>query len=946
MGDGPQSLQDALGARYELKGELARGGMATVYRARDLKHERDVAVKVFDPALASVVGVKRFQNEIAIASALQHPAIVPLYDSGGAGDLLYYTMPLIAGESLRARLEREKQLPLADALQIAREIAEALAHAHAHGVVHRDIKPENIMMGAGHAMVTDFGIARAITAAAGERLTSSAMAVGTPAYMAPEQADSSAQIDGRADIYALGCVLYEMIAGDPPFTGRTAQAIIARHQAERPPSLQVVRSTVPSALQLAVERALAKVPADRFATATEFAGALAGVQSGAWTGSVNAPGARRRLQRRVVLALAIAAAIAVPAWVLLHRTTAANPNKVVVFPFAAPGSGTEAGTGEAVALMIGSALEHTEPLLWLDGQDLLAARGGGAARLSTTDAARAARGAGARYFVDGAVVGTRDSLRVIVRLHDAIADSLVRQESAAGAAASVTAPQLALRAISLVLPHLLPPNGRMDLSYLADRNAAAIADWLQGEREYSRGQYAAAMGHMDRALEKDSAMGVAALKGAQAAAALEDYASAQRLIDVALQLDRQLPRHHLALARGLRFYLAGSADSAVASFLAAHRADTTWSEPWTWLGETYYHLYPSLAGLDSLAEQAFTGALRLNPTYAPALFHLAESAARRGATQRSRELLAAFRSVSPDSDWTFQLEVIVGCAAEGPQRIDWAAAVRRASDRVVNVSRILGAGARYPECSRRALESVLAFDTDTSRDHGIYRWSALKGLNYQAVMQGKDERVVTLLDSALASGVRAAPSLYVLDAAAGSRISRTHADTAMGTLAKMPINTMATNRLHYFSLWEWHLRDVAKLDSVARRSLAVADSTHLGTDRLVADGAAARLALLRGDTATAVRLLRGMRPAAGAGPVTWDLWESAASERLLLAQVLLATGDARQAIEVAELFDSPRSQIHALYLPASLKVRKAAAEQLGLKAESERAGERLRALGR
>ncbi len=939
MADELDGLRAALGDRYALEGEVARGGMAIVYRAVDLRLDRIVAVKVFDRALASVVGVKRFHNEIAIASALQHPALVPVFDSGGAGDLLYYTMPLIDGEPLRARLQRETQLPIADALAIAREVAGALAYAHSRGVVHRDIKPENIMLASGHAMVTDFGIARAIETAAGDRLTSSTVAIGTPAYMAPEQAHSSDQIDGRADIYALGCVLYEMLAGDPPFTGRTASAVLAKHLTERPHSLDAVRSTVSPGVRLAVERALAKLPADRFTTASDFANALAdGPSSEHPFGDRAAPTSRHRWQRRAGWGLAAAVLLAIPAWWLTHATAAPNPDRVVVFPFDAPGSGPTSGTGETVALMIGSALEHTEPLRWIDGENL--ARGHG-----THAMAAAARASGARYYVNGAVVVDRDSLTVIVRLHDIVADSLVRQESAAGAIATSTAPQLALRAIALILPHLLPPDERIDLSYLADRNAAAIADWLQGEQEYTHSQFEATIDHMNRALAEDSAMGVAALTGAKAASALEDFPTAERLIDAALRLDKQLPPRERVLAQGIRYYLTGAADSAVASFLAAQRADTTWSEPWTWLGNTYADLFPDVTGLDSLADQAFTTALRLDPTYTPAMFNLAESAARHGQVKMARRLLDRFRAAGADSDWTFQLELVVKCAAGGPGGIDWAAAVRRTSERVVNVARILGAGERYPACSQRALQSVLAFDTDTSAMHGIFRWSALKGLDYQAIAEGRDQRVVALLDSALKHGVRAAPSLYVLDAAADSGFPQSQATAAMATLSTMPINQMATNRLHYLSLWEWHQHNAVRLDSVAQRSRAIADSSRDPADRLVADGSAARVALLAGDTVTALRLLRSLHPVSGLGPVNWDVWDSEAGERLLLAQLLLATGDAQGAIDVADLFDSPRAQIHLLYLVPSLEVRKAAAARLGRTAERDAVAARLRGLG-
>src|SRR3989454_4444926 len=222
-------LQAALADRYAIERELGRGGMATVYLAQDLKHHRKVAIKVLKPELAAALGPERFLQEIEIAAGLTHPHILPLYDSGEATGLLYYVMPYVEGETLRNRLDGAGQLPLAEAVQITREVADALSHAHSHDVVHRDIKPENILLEAGHAVVSDFGIARAITAAGGEELTGTGIAVGTPAYMSPEQSAGSRELDGRSDIYSLGCVLYEMLAGHPPFLGATAQEVLARH---------------------------------------------------------------------------------------------------------------------------------------------------------------------------------------------------------------------------------------------------------------------------------------------------------------------------------------------------------------------------------------------------------------------------------------------------------------------------------------------------------------------------------------------------------------------------------------------------------------------------------------------------------------------------------------------------------------------------------------------
>ena len=273
-------LRAALADRYTIERELGRGGMATVYLAEDLKHHRKVAVKVLKPQVAAVLGPERFLREIEIAAALTHPHILPLYDSGEADGLLYYVMPYVEGESLRDRLSREKQLPLNDALQVARDVAMALSYAHGRGVVHRDIKPENVLLEAGQAVVSDFGIARAITAAAAENLTETGIAVGTPAYMSPEQAAGSRELDGRSDIYSLGCVLFEMLAGAPPYAGPTAQAIMARRLTEPVPSLHAVRETVPDAVEQAIGQALARVPADRFLTATLFAEALAGAAAG------------------------------------------------------------------------------------------------------------------------------------------------------------------------------------------------------------------------------------------------------------------------------------------------------------------------------------------------------------------------------------------------------------------------------------------------------------------------------------------------------------------------------------------------------------------------------------------------------------------------------------------------------------------------------------------
>ncbi len=275
------SLQTALSGRYALERELGRGGMATVYLARDIKHDRYVAVKVLLPELAVTLGVERFLREIEVGTVLQHPHIVGVLDSGQTDGILYYTMPFVDGASLRDRLDREKQLPIDDAITIARQVSEALAYAHSKGVIHRDIKPENILLSADGAMVADFGIARAVSVAGGETLTRTGMAVGTPTYMSPEQAMASREVTAESDVYSLACVMYEMLAGQPPFSGPTAMALLARHSLDNVPSLKIVRGTVPDAVEDAIVRAMAKVPADRFHSAMDFAAALTDHQGAA-----------------------------------------------------------------------------------------------------------------------------------------------------------------------------------------------------------------------------------------------------------------------------------------------------------------------------------------------------------------------------------------------------------------------------------------------------------------------------------------------------------------------------------------------------------------------------------------------------------------------------------------------------------------------------------------
>src|SRR5438128_1514291 len=323
-------LEAALAGRYTIERELGRGGMATVYLARDLKHDRPVALKVLRPELAAVLGGERFLREIRLTAQLQHPHILTLIDSGEEDGFRYYVMPYVDGESLRQRLEREGQLPLDEALPIARAIASALDFAHARGVIHRDIKPENIMLHQGEPVVADFGIALAVSSAGRDRLTETGLSLGTPAYMSPEQASAEPKLDGRSDQYSLACVLYEMLAGEPPYAGPTAQAIIAKRFSEPVPHLRTVRD-VPEGVERAVTKALAKVPAGRFATAAQFGSALAGERP-AVRAAASPP--RRRLVVLLGLPVLAVAAVGVLHWRARASAGFSALPSVAVLPFA------------------------------------------------------------------------------------------------------------------------------------------------------------------------------------------------------------------------------------------------------------------------------------------------------------------------------------------------------------------------------------------------------------------------------------------------------------------------------------------------------------------------------------------------------------------------------------------------------------------------------------
>jgi len=941
-GDLLDRLGVALGDRYDFQGEIGAGGMGQVFLAHDRKHDRQVAFKVFRPELAHGVGIERFLREIKLGARLQHPNIVPVLDSGEADGLLYYVMPYVSGESLRQRLKRDLQLPVEDTLAIARDVASAIDHANAEGVVHRDIKPENILLAGGHAVVADFGIARAISASGADRLTESGVAIGTPAYMSPEQAGGGSALDGRSDVYSLACVVHEMLAGEPPFTGPTPQAVIARQMHERPPSVAIIRPGLAPQLERAITKGLAKVPADRYPTATRFVEALSKPEP---------PATRARV---IGVAVVSGVALAIVAWLVLRPPSSPlDPHRVIVFPLVDHSEQRlAAGTGDEVAIMIGRALEHTEPLRWYDGWIWLEEREKLDPRVLTARrAGQIARERSARFYIDGSLVRVSDSATVVLRLHDVKGDSLVGQESATGQVGAEAPPQIGVRAAVTLLPRLLSPGQKVDLSALTGRRPSAVVHWLQGESQYRRSRFLPALGELRQAIKEDSTLALAALRAAQAASWSNSTSQARQLVGLALRQEDLLPLKQVPFAYGLRSYLTGSADSAVAQFGRALSMDPDWADAWAALGEVYTHLLPSLpldsaqgvarlagsGAYDSLLENAFAQSRRNDPGFTPPLVHLAEIAVRRGDLNQAAELIDRFRLVDPDSSVALRLVLMSRCVQEGGGRFDWTEAVRRDPALVLDAGQLLSAVASHPNCANAAFRAVLKQEPPGS---GL-SWGALLGLQSLLLAEGRVDAAMAVLDSLAGRGVDAAYGLAVMDEIAG------HDTRGMAArFIAVPSQENGTPALWLQGTWEAHRGDTSRIQGIGRVLSDRAHRSRNRVDQLVCDVVQAYLPLLRGDTAEAIQRFSRLMPTAPREELGYSMWDPLVGERWTLANLLAATHHYAEAYQVATGFDAPAPVVNLVYLHPSLEFRIRMLEAMGRSSLASVYRKRLEALDR
>jgi TolB-like protein/tetratricopeptide (TPR) repeat protein len=629
MSDIPRQLAAALGGRYVLEREIGAGGMATVYLARDLRHKRPVALKVVRPELGGREGVERFLREIELAANLQHPHIVPVFDSGvvddGAGSPVpYFVMPYVEGETLRQRLQREKQLSLDGATTIAREVADALAYAHSHGVVHRDIKPENILLSGGHAVVADFGVAKALERGAApegsgdpSRLTRAGIAMGTPLYMSPEQA-SGDTVDARADQYSLGAVLYEMLAGEPPFTGPTYQSVIAKSLSAPRPHVARVRPDLPAELDQLVTRSMALDPAERFPDMSSLGAALRKAEA--------APDRRARRRFRIASAVALLLAAALGGWLATRapgRRVAPAAETLAVLPFHTSGPGVEF-LGEGMMDLLATNLRGVGGINTVDPRAVLREWGSSRGQRSD-DLARAiavGRDLDAGSVVLGSAVSTGGRMRLTADLYQLDGERLghAQVDGPADSVLSVV-DRLSLALVRDVwrskepIPHLR-------LASLTTDSIEALRSYLEGERHYRRLAWDSALSAYSRAVQTDSTFALAHLRRAEVFGWTSGYGNQEshEAVAAGARFANRLPPRDRRLLFGYRLYDEGrpAAIDSLRAFVKTYPDDV---EGWYLLGESMFHIASLRPSPPESISAVFDSVLRRDSTLFPAVLH-------------------------------------------------------------------------------------------------------------------------------------------------------------------------------------------------------------------------------------------------------------------------------------------------------------------------------------
>ena len=706
-----ERLTTALADRYRIIRELGQGGMATVYLAEDLKHHRQVAIKVLRPELAAALGADRFLREIETTANLQHPHIVPLFDSGvidsrlpddsrlptADSRLLYYVMPHISGETLRARLARTGPLPLDEVVRYTGEIADALAKAHKAGVIHRDIKPENIFLADSHALVLDFGVAKAV--AEGHRpegskspkdlataLTTLGVSLGTPAYMAPEQVAADPNIDHRADIYALGLVAYEMLAGGSPYTATTPAQQMAAHVAQAPAPIGLKRADCPPALAALIMRCLAKNPDERVQSADDIVTQLRSLETTsprravAWSG------------RRIAI-IAGAVLLAAAAVFALRRNahpapSAASANVLAVLPFTVRGGPQFAYLGEGIVDLLSTSLDGAAGLRSVNAHALLGYAGQDASAMSIERAGAVADHFKAGLFVVGDVLEVDGKLRLSASLFDRKDDAKPLAEATVDGEPDDVLSLVDLLATRLAADRSAEGGARLTrTAAVTTSSIPALKAYMSGEQSYRAGQYVAATKAFQEAVTADTGFALAfhRLGMAQERMAWADDAS--RSAESAYRNSSRLSAHDRRFLEALLVMRRGHAEEAEQQFRAIAQSWPDDAEAWYQLGELAFHGNPLRGHSFTDAKAPFTQALFLDPGDLGALYHLMRIAARDGDQRALDSLSARFYKLSPEGDRTLELRALQALATGDSVTVDSAmAAFGRAPDGILAIA--------------------------------------------------------------------------------------------------------------------------------------------------------------------------------------------------------------------------------------------------------------------
>jgi serine/threonine protein kinase/tetratricopeptide (TPR) repeat protein len=943
-------VQEALGGDYTLREEIGHGGMAVVFLADDHRHGRKVAVKILKEEFVGSFHATRFQREIRLEGQLQHPHILPIFDSGARQGLLYFIMPYVEGKTLRERLDREGMLPLDEALRIGREVAAALAHAHGKDVVHRDIKPANILLRDGHAMVADFGVAKAVEESAGATLTKTGVVVGTPAYMSPEQAGGQGRLDGRSDLYSLGCVLYEMLGGEPPFTGPTTQSIMAKHLNEPPPSLATLRPDLPPGVVALVRRLLAKVPADRHRTAEELLRVLEDPKT--LEEKAPPPFLHRILPwpwaRGTVLVAAVAG-LAVLAGKSLGPGSepsgeSLDPHKVAVFPLVDRSGMSLDGGG--IDFLIGMALEQTEPLLFRPAfQWLSTEQRANAGSVTMEESRRISGELGAASFITGQIMRRRDSVSVVLTLHRTDDGSEIRQAYSSALLGPDALERAGQHAIVGLLPTIADPGREMDMDPFRELSPGALTNWIQGERQYRLSRFADALSFYTRALEADSLLVLAAVKGAQAANWSHNEGEAPRLIRAASRPDAPLPSRYGRFLEGLNAYIQGQADTAIGHLRSALEEDPDWSEAWMLLAEVHNHLLPVGVSNDS-AEAHFLRSAE-DPGFTPPLIHLAEKAIRENRLAEAAGFIERLEQAQADADKLRILRAMLACVRDGPETMDFAGLAAPHLGTLYDFSVLLSPGARQPECARAGFEAVLAADAWATN----YSWAAAQLLQRLMVAQGEVREAEAFLLTLIENDRGAAGPMLtaVLNAFAGAPMPAVLEATE--ATAKGIYGQAYESARGVVTPWVLGILHVLKGEPApvtALRDHLTATARESGDPKatLLANSLSGHLMLMAGDTTGAVALFESLRPVSDRISLAQQLPDALAPSRLRLAEIYLARGEFVRAHDAAAVFDHPEPAVFIPFVPRSLQIRLEAAAGMGNAELVEEYTRRLRRLGR